>query len=171
MKWSDDATKEMENVPRFVRGMAKKAVEKEVAKDGRNEITIQDVCSAYEKYIKFAEKEPKETEKTVKIAVVRCEIVSEVCPGIACLQAFNKRKIAFSEYGEKTEIIGFFTCGDCPGRRIFRLVERLLKYGLDVVHLSSCMIMDDDYPKCPHREQIKTMLEQKGIKVVEGTHH
>ncbi|NLU49012.1 MAG: CGGC domain-containing protein [Syntrophomonadaceae bacterium] len=29
----------------------------------------------------------------------------------------------------------------------------------------------DDYPRCPHRGQMKSQLEKKGIKVVEGTHH
>ncbi|MDO9098656.1 MAG: CGGC domain-containing protein, partial [Candidatus Methanoperedens sp.] len=75
----------------------------------------------------------KKDEKTTKIAVVRCDIVSETCPGIACFKAFNKRKAHFEGYGKDAEIIGFFTCGGCPGRRVFRLVDSLLKHGVDVV--------------------------------------
>ncbi len=110
-------------------------------------------------------------EKTTKIAIVRCDIVSEVCPGVACFKAFNKRKVHFSEYGPETEIIGFFTCGGCPGRRVHRLVESLLKHDVDAVHISSCMLMETGYSKCPHLEEIKSMMVKKGVNVVEGTHH
>jgi len=50
-------------------------------------------------------------------------------------------------------------------------VKSLLKSGLTTVHLSSCMLMDTDYPKCPHLAEIKKTLEKSGIKIVEGTHH
>jgi predicted metal-binding protein len=109
-------------------------------------------------------------EKTTNIAIVRCDIVSETCPGVACFKAFNKRKVHFSEYGE-AEIIGFFTCGGCPGRRVFRLVDSLVKHDVDVVHLGSCMLMEGGYPKCPHIDEIRQMILKKGVKVIEGTHH
>lgn len=173
MHWSEEALKQIEKAPAFIRGMAKRAVEKEVAKSGREEVTAEDVRAAYEKYIKFAVNsgEGKGQEKTTKIAIVRCDVVAEVCPGIACFKAFNHRKLAFEQYGDHAEIIGFFTCGGCPGRRVPRLVEKLIPHGLDVVHLSSCMMLDDDYPRCPHKNQIKKIIEKKGIRVIEGTHH
>ncbi|MDA8234554.1 MAG: CGGC domain-containing protein [Clostridia bacterium] len=106
------------------------------------------------------------------MAIVRCNTVSEVCPGVGCLRAFNNRKLHFEEYGPDAELIGFFTCGGCSGRRVSRLVEKLKEnYDLDVVHLSSCMLMDGDYPKCPFKNHIKQAIEMKNVKVVEGTHH
>ncbi len=125
---------------------------------------------AAQRFGALMEKDEKDN-KTTRVAVVRCDIVSETCPGVACFKAFNKRKVHFSEYGPDTEIIGFFTCGGCPGRRVFRLVDSLLKHGVDVVHLSSCMLMDTGYPKCPHIDEIKKMILKKGVKVIEGTHH
>jgi len=104
----------------------------------------------------------------------RCQIdiVSEVCPGVACFNAFNKRKIHFSEYGKDAEMIGFFRVRrNVPGRRVFRLVDSLLKHNVDVIHLSSCMLMEKSYSKCPHLEDIKQMITRKGVKIVEGTHH
>ncbi len=170
MQWNDEAQKELEKVPAFVRNMAKRAVENAVRKDGRNEVSIEDVHQGREKYISFAEKKDGD-EKKQRIAIVRCDIVSEVCPGIACFKAFNQRRLAFAQYGDNVEIIGFFTCGGCSGRRVSRLVDKLLKYNLNAVHLSSCMILEDDYPRCPHLEEIKKSITSKGIKVVEGTHH
>jgi predicted metal-binding protein len=173
LHWTEEALKQIEKAPSFVRGMAKKAVEKEAYKSGREEVTEADVRAAYDKYIKFAvnNDQGKDKEKTIKIAIVRCEIVSEVCPGIACFKAFNCRQLAFEQYGPDAEIIGFFTCGGCSGRRVSRLVEKLIPHGLDVVHLSSCMMLKDDYPPCPHKAQIKRSIENKGVRVVEGTHH
>lgn len=105
-----------------------------------------------------------------KIAVVRCDIVSEACPGVGCFMAFNKKKASFKDYDENTEMVAFFTCGGCSGRRVYRLVKALKKHGLDAVHLSSCMLMDS-YPACPHIDSIRMTIEDAGIKVIEGTHH
>ncbi|MCQ6962097.1 metal-binding protein [Methanolobus chelungpuianus] len=105
-----------------------------------------------------------------RIAVIRCDIVSETCPGVGCFKAFNKRTVHFKDYDRNTEMVAFFTCGGCSGRRVHRLVKSLLRHGVDVIHLSSCMQMDN-YPKCPHIEEIKRTITNAGIKMVEGTHH
>jgi predicted metal-binding protein len=166
MEWEPDAAKELEKVPEHVRSMARMGIETTVDKKGKTIVTLEDVKEAEGQFRSLMEKD----EKTAKIAVVRCDIVSEVCPGVGCLKAFNKRKVHFSGYAE-AEIVGFFTCGVCPGRRVHRLVDSLLKHGVDVVHLSSCMLMESGYPKCPHIGEIKQMIIKKGVKVVEGTHH
>jgi predicted metal-binding protein len=82
--------------------------------------------------------------KPTKIAVVRCDIVSETCPGVGCFKAFNERKSHFEAYGKDAQIIAFFTCGGCSGRRVYRLLKALKQYELDAVHLSSCMLSTKD---------------------------
>lgn len=42
-----------------------------------------------------------------KIAVLRCDIVSEVCPGVGCLKAYNSRRVHFENTPEDAELIGF----------------------------------------------------------------
>lgn len=172
MEWSPEALAELEKVPAFVRKMAQKAVEKAAKSNGDEIVSREVVLATKEKYFSLVGKESDKENKPTRIAVVRCNITSETCPGVGCLKAFNARKLNFSEYGPDTEMIGFFTCGGCSGRRTARLVEKLLDHGLDIVHLSSCMCMDEeDYPKCPFKNQIKKSIEAKGVKVVEGTHH
>ncbi|MGB9939125.1 CGGC domain-containing protein [Methanosarcina sp.] len=112
-----------------------------------------------------------EKTKPKKIAVVRCDLVSETCPGVGCFKAFNERKSSFGGYGADTQMIAFFTCGGCSGRRVYRLVNALKKHNLDVVHLSSCMLMEDSYPKCPNLDSIRKTILDAGIEIVEGTHH
>jgi predicted metal-binding protein len=170
MEWEPEALKELEKVPEHVHSMAKMGIETSVEKKGKNIVTIGDVKEAQAQFRTLPGKDETD-KKTTKIAVVRCDIVSETCPGVACFKAFNKRKVHFEEYGKDAEIIGFFTCGGCPGRRVFRLVDSLIKHGVDAVHLSSCMLMEGGYPKCPHIDEIKQMIIKKGVKVVEGTHH
>ena len=170
MEWEKDAEKELGKIPEHVRNMAKMGIETSVEKKGKSTVTMDDVAEARERFSSLMEEGDKD-KKTTKVAIVRCETVSEACPGVGCFKAFNKRKLKFSDYGPDAEIIGFFTCGGCPGRRIFRLVNSLEKHGVDVIHLSSCMLMDTSYPKCPHIDGIKQMIAKKGVKVVEGTHH
>jgi len=112
-----------------------------------------------------------EETKPTKIAVIRCDIVSETCPGVGCFKAFNERKSHFEVYDKDAQIIAFFTCGGCSGRRVYRLLKALKPYELDAVHLSSCMLMEDSYPKCPHLDTIRKTIQDAGIKVIEGTHH
>ncbi len=172
MEWSKEALAELDKVPAFVRGMAKRAVEKMARETGAETITPDIVLKTKEKYFSLVGREKEGETKPTRIAVVRCHTVAEVCPGVGCLKAFAHRKLNFQEYGPDTELIGFFTCGGCSGRRVARLAEKLLDHGLDVVHLSSCMCMEDnDYPKCPFKNQIRKVVEAKGVKVVEGTHH
>lgn len=171
MEWSKEALEEMEKVPAFVRSMAKRAVEKAAREKDSNVVSREIVLEVKEKYFSLIGKDNNQ-KKTTKVAVVRCHTTAEVCPGVGCLKAFNQRKLNFKDYGPDTELIGFFTCGGCSGRRVSRLVGKLLDHGLDVVHLSSCMCMDeDDYPRCPFKAQIRKSIEGKGVKVVEGTHH
>ncbi|MDD4497983.1 MAG: CGGC domain-containing protein [Methanosarcinaceae archaeon] len=103
-----------------------------------------------------------------KIAVVKCEIVSEICPGTGCFAAFNARKANFSDYDENTQMVAYFTCGGCSGRRVANLIGEISNAKPDVVHLSTCMAKST--PVCPHLDYIKGVFEEAGIKVVEGTH-
>lgn len=169
MYWTEEALKELEKVPEMFRQMAKMSVEDLVLKQGRKKVEAVDVKKAYQD--NFASVKYDKDKEKIKIGIIRCEIVAEVCPGVACFNAYNRRSKFFAEYGENTEIIGFVTCGGCPGRRVFRLVDSMKKHGLNVVHLSSCMLMETGYPKCPHYEEIKKVIESKEIKVIEGTHH
>ena len=168
MDWQPEALAELEKIPQHVRHMAKSSIEKQARELGLGRVDQATVLKIKKKYFGLVEKD----EKAINVAIVRCDIVSETCPGSGCLKAFNKRKIHFEQYGPEANLVGFFTCGGCSGRRVARLVEKLNNNSdLDVVHLSSCMLFEGDYPKCPFKNAIKNSIEVKGIKVVEGTHH
>ena len=107
-----------------------------------------------------------------KIAIVRCNIVSETCPGFACMNAFNNKTAHFENYSAEDQLIAIFTCGGCSGRRVTRLCESIKKHGATAVHLSSCMCKgkDDEY-LCPHIDLIKKRISDVGLEIIERTHH
>ena len=170
MKWTKPALKELKKAPEFVRDMAKKKVEEAVRDQGKESVALKDVQDVFEEYMSFMD---SDTEKPkTNIAIVRCDRISEACPGSACLLSLQARKVNFKTYGENAQLVAMFTCGGCPGRRISRLLNNLMKtITVDVVHLSSCMVKDAYQPPCPHRKEIVTMIQKKGLTVVEGTHH
>jgi len=170
MKWAKAALKELEKAPEFVRDMARKKVEGVVQEKGKQSVSLKDVQAVFEEYMSFMESDTK--KPSTHVAVVRCERVSEACPGSACLLALQGRKVRFKDYGDDMKLVAVFTCGGCPGRRISRLLNNLIKtVKVDVVHLSSCMVKEDYQPPCPHKEAIIKMIQSKGLKIVEGTHH
>jgi predicted metal-binding protein len=170
MQWDQDAEKELEKAPEFVRDMARRKVEEEVAKKGKDGVSLKDVREVFEEYMSYMEPDTK--KPTTNIAIIRCDRISETCPGTACLLAQQRRKVHFKGYGDDARLVAVFTCGGCPGRRISRLLNTLAKtVKVDVVHLSSCMVKEEYQPLCPHREEIVAMIKKKGIAVVEGTHH
>lgn len=173
MEWKKEAEEKMQNVPRAVRGMAKKAIEKMAKKRDKEKIDAELVNKAKKKYL--GKKEDSEEKEKTKIAIVRCEKTAEVCPGIGCMNAFQDKRVKFEDYDEDARLVGFFTCGGCPGRRIGRLLDNLEKHEErpDLVHLRSCMLYDKEqnYVKCPNIGLIKNMLKSKNYEIKEGTHH
>jgi len=172
MKWTKDSLKELEKAPEFVRDMARKSVESHVKKKGRKSVSLKDVKDVFDEYMSVLDTKGVGKKKPTHIAIVVCERTAEACPSTACLLSFQGRKVKFKTYDGDAKLVGFFSCGGCPGRRISRLLNSLKKtVNVDVVHLGSCMVREDYQPPCPNRESIIEMIQKKGIKVVEGTHH
>jgi predicted metal-binding protein len=96
----------------------------------------------------------------------------ERCSGFACINSFSQKIDAFIDYPKELDILAVaFSCGGCPGRRIGRLVENLIKRAKKaeierrqiVIHLASCMVTDNaHYPLCPHLDLYYEDAERKG---------
>lgn len=120
--------------------------------------------------------------KNVKlIGIIQCDFAKERCSGFACVNSFHERIDAFTSYPKEDRIMVVpFNCGGCPGRRIGRTTENLIKRAKKkaniekdeiVIHLSSCMVTDSaHYPPCPHLDYIETILKRKGVKVKKGSY-
>ncbi|HWR07730.1 CGGC domain-containing protein [Sporomusa sp.] len=71
----------------------------------------------------------------MKLAILVREETMLRCTGKGCLNAFFQRKDAFERYTDEIELITFSHAGG----DIERKIEMMVKNGVDVVHLSSCM--------------------------------
>jgi predicted metal-binding protein len=105
-----------------------------------------------------------------KIGIIICGRY-HTCGGGKCFRALRERAGAFSAYpkDEPVEIVGYSTCGGCPGGNIEYVPEEMIKNGAQVVHLATGFVVG--YPPCPFIHPFKEFIETRyGIPVVVGTH-
>ncbi len=108
--------------------------------------------------------------KTIKIGIIICDRY-HTCAGGKCFRSMKNREGAFSIYGkdEDIEIVGYSTCGGCPGGNIENTPEEMIKNNVDVIHLATGMVVG--YPPCRNISHFKKFINEKyGVKVVVGTH-
>jgi predicted metal-binding protein len=106
---------------------------------------------------------------TVKIGIIVCDRYRS-CAGGKCFRALRERAGAFSVYaGQEVEVVGFTTCGGCPGGNLEDAPDEMKRNGAEVVHLATGFLVG--YPPCPHLEHFLEMVPAKfGLRVVAGTH-
>lgn len=71
------------------------------------------------------------------------------CSGGKCFRALRERH-GVSRYAadDQVQIVGYSTCGGCPGANVENVPVEFLKNGADVVHLATGFVVG--YPPCPY---------------------
>jgi len=106
----------------------------------------------------------------MKIGIIICDRY-RTCGGGKCLRAMREHTGGFSRYpkGEPLELVGYSTCGGCPGGNVEYVPAEMIKNGAEVIHLATGMVVG--YPPCPYMDYFRTFIEKRyGIPVVTGTH-
>ena len=109
-------------------------------------------------------------KETKKIGIIICDRYRS-CAGGKCFRALQEREGAFDIYGkdENIEIVGYTSCGGCPGGNIEYASEEMKKNGVETVHLATGFVVG--YPPCQHIDYFKRFIKEKfDMKVVVGTH-
>jgi predicted metal-binding protein len=109
-------------------------------------------------------------KKITKIGIIICHRY-HTCAGGKCFRAMRNREGAFSIYpkDEELELVGYTTCGGCPGGNVEHAPAEMIKNGAEVIHLATGLIVG--YPPCPWIEHFKKFIENNyKVKVVYGTH-
>jgi len=109
----------------------------------------------------------------MKVGMIRCQQTEDYCPGTADFKVAAEGKMAFAETGP-VEIVGYVTCGGCPGKRAAGRAKTMVKRGADAIVMTSCMKLGNPigFP-CPHFDAIKASLEKAcgdDIKLIDWTH-
>ena len=104
-----------------------------------------------------------------KIGIVICDRYHN-CGGGKCLRSMRNREGAFELYkDEEIELVGYTTCGGCPGGNVEYVPAEMKKNGADVIHLATGLVVG--YPPCPRIKAFCDFIPEKyGIDVVVGTH-
>jgi len=104
-----------------------------------------------------------------KVGIIICDRYG-TCAGGKCLRSMRNREGAFAMYaGEEIELVGFTTCGGCPGGNVEYAPEEMKRNGAEVIHLATGVVVG--YPPCPHLDAFRDFIPVKfGLEVVVGTH-
>lgn len=105
----------------------------------------------------------------VKIGIIICHRY-RTCAGGKCLKSLKNREGAFEMYkDEDVDLVGFTTCGGCPGGNIEYAPEEMKKNGATHIHLATGLLVG--YPPCPYLDHFTEFIPEKyGLKVIIGTH-
>lgn len=93
------------------------------------------------------------------------------CGGGKCFRAMRERVGAFSGYpaDEPLEVVGYSTCGGCPGGNVESVSAEMKQNGAEAIHLATGFVVG--YPPCPYIGEFKQYIEAAhGLPVVVGTH-
>lgn len=109
-------------------------------------------------------------KKTTKIGIIICDRYRN-CAGGKCFRALQNREGAFDIYkkDEDVEIVGYTSCGGCPGGNIEYAPEEMKKNGAEFIHFATGFVVG--YPPCPYIHHFKKFIEEKyHLQVIVGTH-
>ncbi len=104
-----------------------------------------------------------------KIGIIICNRY-HTCAGGKCLRALRNREGAFARYkDEEVELVGYTTCGGCPGGNVEYAPAEMKKNGAEIIHLATGLVVG--YPPCPRLEAFSEFIPTKyQLEVVIGTH-
>jgi len=106
----------------------------------------------------------------MKIGIIICDRYRS-CAGGKCFRAVRERDGAFARYEEEAtlEVVGFTSCGGCPGGNIEYAPEEMLKNGAEAIHLATGLVVG--YPPCPWLDYFQEFIEERfGVPARIGTH-
>lgn len=106
----------------------------------------------------------------MKIGIIICDRY-HTCGGGKCFRAIRERTGGFAHYPKEQsiEVVGYSTCGGCPGGNVEYVPEEMIKNGAEAIHLATGLVVG--YPPCPRQEYFKQFIEQRyGVPVTIGTH-
>lgn len=94
----------------------------------------------------------------MKVGIIRCQQTEDICPGTTDLKCAAAGKGAFAELGP-CEVVGFVSCGGCPGKRAASRAQTLVARGAEAVALATCITKGSpmDFP-CPNRDAIRNSI-------------
>ena len=110
----------------------------------------------------------------MKVGVIRCMQTEDFCPGTTDFMMIANKQGAFEGIDEEIIIVGFASCGGCPGKKSVLRAKELVRRGADTIAFASCIHKGSPigYP-CPFAEKMKSVIVAavgEEIKILDYTH-
>jgi predicted metal-binding protein len=108
-----------------------------------------------------------------KVGIIRCQQTEDMCPGTTCFKVASLGKRAFEQISP-VEIVGFVSCGGCPGKRAIPRAKLMVDRGAEAIFFTTCISKGTPigYP-CPHYTNMRDAVIKnigKDIEIIEYTH-
>jgi len=111
--------------------------------------------------------------KYAKVGIIRCQQTEDMCSGISDFKVSAKGKLAFKDIGP-VEVMGFVTCGGCPGKRAVARAKMMIDKGADVIAMASCIQKGNPIGfACPHFDTMRNAIKKSlppEIQFLDWTH-
>jgi predicted metal-binding protein len=109
----------------------------------------------------------------LKAGIIRCQQTEDMCPADADFKAAREGAGAFQKTGA-VEIVGFVSCGGCPGKRAVPRAKLMVERGAEVIAFASCISKGNpiEFP-CPFFKKMRDAVKKTvgtGISILEWTH-
>ncbi len=109
----------------------------------------------------------------MKVGIIRCQQTEDMCPGTTDFKVASTGKMAFEATGP-VEIIGFVSCGGCPGKRSIQRAKLMVDRGAEAIVFASCISKGNPIGMpCPHFSMIRDAVQKKlgeDFKIMDWTH-
>lgn len=109
----------------------------------------------------------------MKVGIIRCQQTEDYCPGTTDFKVAKEGMQVFEETGP-AEIIGFVSCGGCPGKRAVGRAKTLVDRGARAIVFASCISRGNPVGMpCPHFKLMRQAIVKAipdDILVLDWTH-
>jgi len=109
----------------------------------------------------------------MKVGIIRCQQTEDMCPGKMDFKIASEGKMAFEETGP-VEIVGFVSCGGCPGKRAVSRAKQMVDAGAEAIVFTSCISKGNPIGiPCPHFSIMREAVAKKigsAAKIIDWSH-
>jgi predicted metal-binding protein len=108
-----------------------------------------------------------------KVGIIRCQQTEDMCTGTVDFKVASEGKLAFEHLGP-VEVVGFISCGGCPGKKAVSRAKMMADRGAEVIAFASCISKGNPigFP-CPHFENMRDAVIRKighTVEIITYTH-
>ncbi|MBE0599362.1 MAG: CGGC domain-containing protein [Desulfuromonadales bacterium] len=109
----------------------------------------------------------------MKVGIIRCQQTEDLCPGNTDFKVAAEGVKAFEETGP-VEVMGFVSCGGCPGKRAIARAKVMVERGAKAIVFASCISRGNPIGMaCPHYTQMRESIRRAvgpDILLIDYTH-